>query len=512
LCKQKLFAAKPFSSMIQRNHLIVWFCLLVKFPIDRWRSYRRVNSIRRSGKELLFQNYTMDKVKSKKAKAKNAIEMPVVNPYSAGIDISDRENVVAVPEGLASERVRKFGTMTCDNVELVNWLTECGVETVAMESTGVYWKPLFSMLVSKDFEVYLVNANHVKNVTGRKTDENDAMWIQKLHSCGLLKSSYLPSDEQEALRTLVRYRKTLVQDSSRFINRMQKSLELMNIKFHTVIADITGQSGSAVIEAILRGERDAVNFLPYIDSRVKADRQIIVKSLEGNWRTEHVFTLGESYKMYLTYREHIAACDQQIEKQLQRCQASASEDIIEMKETSKKAIPKRKHKKHPRFNVRGYLKTIHRVDVLEIYGVSEIGALELLAETGTDLTKWKNEDHFVSWLNLCPNNKISGGKLISSTLLKKHPNPASIAFRQAANAVQKSNNWLGDYFRRMKSKGGNKYAVIATANKIARIYYKMVRYKQDFSPIDLQLYQQKYKQAKIAYLERKLAQLKNEAA
>jgi transposase len=455
----------------------------------------------------------MNKVRSKKTKAKTVIEMSIVNPYAAGIDVSDKEHVVAVPENSDPARVKIFGTMTADIMKLVEWLKACKIETVAMESTGVYWKPLFSMLARNGFEVYLVNAKHVRNVTGRKTDESDAMWIQKLHSCGLLKSSYLPDDEQEALRTLVRYRRILMQDSSRFINRMQKSLELMNIKFHTVISDITGLTGKAVIEAILRGERHAINFLPYIGKRIKADKETIVKSLEGNWRGEHLFTLGESYKMYLTYRDRIAACDHEIEKQLQHCEAKGNDGIIEQNIKSKmKLIKKVKFKNHPRFDVRGYLERIHGVDVLNIYGLSETGGLELLAEAGTDLSKWKNEKHFVSWLNLCPNNKISGGKLISSTLLKKKPNPASVAFRQAANGVQKSNNWLGDYFRRMKAKGGNKYAIIATANKIATIYYKMVRYKQEFNPIELETYRQKYKQAKIAYLERKLSQLKTEVA
>ena len=462
---------------------------------------------------MLKKKYTMHKVNSKKAKAKNVMQMPIVNPYSAGIDISDKEHVVAVPEGLTTERVRSFGTMTCDLAELIKWLQECEIETVAMESTGVYWKPLFSMLVRSGFEVYLVNARHVKNVTGKKTDESDAMWIQKLHSCGLLKSSYLPNDEQEALRTLVRYRRTLVQDSSRFINRMQKSLELMNIKFHTVISDIIGKSGRAVIEAILKGEREGENFLSFIDKRVKADRETIVKSLEGNWRTEHLFTLRESYKMFLIYKDQIAACDREIEKQLQKHEAKRNDGIIEIgKKPRMKPTQKRKDKNHPGFNVRGYLEKIHGVDVLNIYGLSETCGLELLAETGTDLSKWENDNHFVSWLNLCPNNKITGGKLISSTLLKKKSNPASQAFRQAANGVQKSNNWLGDYFRRMKAKGGQKYAIVAAANKIARIYYRMVRYKQEFNPVELEQYQQKYKQAKIAYLERKLSQLKNDAA
>src|SRR6266705_624910 len=439
--------------------------------------------------------------------------MPIVNPYSSGIDISDKEHMVAVPEGVATDRVRRFGAMTCDLEEIVKWLQECEIQTVAIESTGVYWKPLFSALTRHGFEVYLVNANYVKNVTGRKTDETDAMWIQKLHSCGLLRSSYLPDDEQEALRTLVRYRRTLVQDSSRFVNRMQKSLELMNIKFHTVIADIIGKSGRRVIEAILQGEREGKNFLPFIDKRVKADSQTIVKSLEGNWRTEHLFTLRESYEMYQIYKDRIAVCDQEIEKQLQQYEARRNDGVIETdQKPKKKPIQKKKDKNHPHFNVRGYLERIHGVDVLNIYGLSETCGLDLLAETGTDLSKWENDNHFVSWLNLCPNNKISGGKLISSTLLKKKSNPASQAFRQAANAVQKSNNWLADYYRRMKAKGGHKYAIVATANKIARIYYKMVRYKQEFNPVDLEHYQQKYKQAKIAYLERKLSQLKKEVA
>lgn len=459
----------------------------------------------------------MSKVKAKKTKAKEIMSFQVVNPYSAGIDIGDTEHVVAVPEEIASERVRKFGTMTCDLRAIVEWLKECEITTVAMESTGVYWKALFSLLVRNEIEVHLVNATHVKNVTGRKTDESDAMWIQKLHSCGLLKSSYLPEDEQESLRTLVRYRRTLVQDSSRFVNRIQKSMELMNIKFHTVIKDITGKTGKAVIEAIIKGERNAENFLPFIDSRVKAEKEDIVKSLEGNWREEHLFTLQQSYEMYKTYIDHIAKCDNEIEKRLQCYEAKRNEGVITgSREDNRKKkevkAKKQKQKNHPRFDVREYLTGIHGVDIMSIYGISDIGGLELLSETGTDLSKWANEKHFVSWLRLCPNNKISGGKLISSKLLSKKSNPAGQAFRQAANAVQKSDHYLGDYFRRMKAKGGNKYAIVATANKIATIYYKMVRYKEEFKPIELEEYQRKYKQAKIAYLEKKLEKLRAAAA
>lgn len=460
--------------------------------------------------------------KAKKKKVKDIISMQVVNPYSAGIDVGDKEMVVAVPEGLSDPRVRTFGTMTCDLEEIVLYLKTCEIDSVGMESTGVYWKPLFRKLINAGIEVYLVNAAHVKNVSGRKDDENDAMWIQKLHSCGLLKSSYLPDEMQEAVRTLVRHRTTLVQDASRFVNRMQKSLELMNVKFHTVISDIVGQTGKAVVEAIIGGERNAANFLPLISKRIKMDLPTIEKSLQGNWLEEHLFTLKQNYEMYKIYWEKIAVCDQEIEKHLQQYEAKCNEGVIEepmpVKEESapesegkkKKAVKKHGDKNRPRFDVQKYLERIYHVDIMAIYGINSTSALNIFAEIGTDLSKWKNEKHFVSWLNLSPNNKISGGKLISSKLMHKHPNPASLAFRAAANGIQNSDNWLGDYFRRKKAKGGQRYAIIATANKIATIFYKMVRYQVEFKPVELEQYQQKYKQVKIAYLERKLMQLKQE--
>ena len=450
---------------------------------------------------------------NKKAQRPNVVSMPLVHPYSAGIDVGDSEHVVAVAEGLyAGDRVRKFGTMTCDLFSISQWLHQCGIMTVALESTGVYWKPLFSLLNKDGFEVYLVNARQVKNVTGRKTDEDDAMWLQKLHSCGLLRSAYLPDNEQEALRTVVRYRHTLVQDCSRFKNRMQKSLELMNIKFHTLFADVTGKTSTAFIEAILKGERNAANFLPLVDGRIKANRDDILKSLEGNWRIEHLFTLQQSYEVYKTFQEHIAECDAQIETQLEQYEAKTNEGLITDKSACNKPTKKRKSKGSPAFDVRSYLEKIYGVDVLAIYGLSEMSGLEILSEAGTNLDKWENENHFRSWLNLCPNNKISGGKLISSKLLKKKPNAASQAFRIAANTLQRSNHWLGDYFRRMKSRGGNKFAVVATANKLATIFYNMVTKKESFKPMDLAQYQEKYKQTKIAFYERKLNELKSAVA
>ena len=450
----------------------------------------------------------------KKANAKNVVTMPLINPNAAGIDIGDTLLAVAVPAGRDNVCVKEFGAFTCDLKSISKWLKQCNIETVAMESTGVYWKPLFSVLVQDGFEVFLVNAKHTKNVTGRKTDESDAVWIQKLHSCGLLSSCFLPDEQTETLRTLVRFRRSLTQNSTTYILRMQKSLELMNIKVHTVISDIIGKTGTAIIEAIIAGERKAENFMPFIDGRIKADKETLIKSLQGNWRKEHLATLRMSYEMYKILQQKITECEKEIQETLQFYLAANNEGIIEPIEENETEISenkkkvKKKNKNHPTFNTRAYLQKIYGVDVVEIYGLSEISALEILGETGTDLSKWATEDRFVSWLNLCPNNKISGGKLISSSRLKKKPNLASQAFRAAANSLGRSDHWLGDYFRRMKAKGGNKYAIVATARKLAIIYYRMVRYKKDFNPVDMKQYKEKYKASKISYLERKLEQLR----
>jgi transposase len=464
---------------------------------------------------LLLKLSLMAKVKRSgpKPQKKKAEVLSIINPYAAGIDIGDTIHAVAVPPAAAEEPVRIFGTMTRDLSAISEWLKECSVNTVAMESTGVYWKPLFSHLVREGFEVFLVNARNVKNVSGRKTDESDAAWLQKLHSCGLLSSSYLPGDEQEALRTLVRFRKTLVSDSSRCILRMQKSLELMNIKLHTVISDITGQTGTAIVQAIIAGERSAEAFLPLVSKRIKADTDTIAKSLEGTWRSEHLFTLAQSHQLYCYYKSRIEACDHQIEQQLRNYEALRNDGEVKTgdKDTAERQNKKVKQKNSPGFNVRGYLHNILKVDVMAIYGLSEVAGLQILAETGTDMSKWATEKHFASWLNLCPNNKLSGGKLISSHVMKGRPSIAGQAFRAVANSIQRSDHWLGDYFRRMKAKGGNKYAIVATANKIATIYYKMVQNGTEFNPQNLDDYQKKYRDRKIKYLERKLQQLNAES-
>jgi len=445
-------------------------------------------------------------IKQAKNKEAKHLSLEVVHPNAAGIDIGSRLMSVAVPGDRDQQYVKEFGSFTCDLHAIAGWLKQCGIDTVAMECTGVYWKNLYLVLTEYGFDVCLANARHTRNVSGKKTDESDAVWIQRLHSCGLLSSSFLPDDLTGSLRSLVRHRRSITQDSSRYILRMKKALEMMNIKFHSLIRDLTGKTGTAIVEAIIAGERDTENLLKHINFRVKASKEDLRKSLQGHWRQEQLFLLMQCYQLYQFAEQQKQVCDAQIETVLQAMGAVKNDGVIEPVAPRLKA----RQKKQPMFNTQFYLQKIHNVDVLSIYGISDNAAIEILSETGTNLAKWPTEKHFVSWLNLCPNNKISGGKLISSSLLKKKPNGATQAFKFAANGVQRSQHWLGDYFRRMKAKGGNKYAIVATARKLAIIYYKMVRYHHNFTPFDNQEYKSKFQRTKIAYLERILIKLKGE--
>jgi transposase len=439
-----------------------------------------------------------------KEKSRRIERFSVVNPNSAGIDVADNEMVVAVSPDVCHNNVQTFGSFTRDLHHIAGWLKECGVVTVAMESTGVYWVQLFLLLQDFGFTVFLVNAKHVKNVTGRKDDECDAAWIQKLHSCGLLTNSFQPSTDIRALRSLVRHRKGLIRDGSKYLNRMQKAMELMNLKFHTVISDIGGKSGQNIIRAIVSGEREPEKLILLVDSRVKASQEEIIKSLEGYWRKEHLFELTQSYQMYLTIGERIKECDQEIEEQFSRSFLACTIDTKQA-DIGKKRKSTGKNKIN--FNVTSYLKTLIGTDLTEVVGISENTALEIIAETGTDMTKWFSEKHFTSWLGLAPNTKKSGGKVISSRILKKK-HYAGQAFRVAANTLSKSKTPLGDYYRRIRAKAGPGKATVATARKLAVIFYNMVKNKTSYNPEALIISQQKYKEYKIRYLENQLRKIR----
>lgn len=446
----------------------------------------------------------MSKIKQKKTKVRRISSLPVINPTAAGIDVSDTEMMVAYPVNSKELEIQLFGCFTRDLHMIVKCLKEKGVTTIAMESTGVYWVSLFLLLQDNGFEVYLVNARHVKNVTGRKNDEEDAEWIQKLHSCGLLSASFQPDNMTRTLRSIVRHRKNLVRTSSTYINRMQKALELMNIKLHTIISDIDGKTGLLIIEAILAGERDPEVLADLRDRRIKASREDIIKSLEGHWTSEYLFELKQCYQLYCTHRRMIDDCDKEIEKQLIEQIASKNEGLIPDIPKVKRKVSGKKHKVS--FNLTGYLKEILKVDVTEIFGISEISALTILSEVGTDMSKWKTEHHFTSWLGLAPNTKISGGKVISSRIMKKKHH-AGQAFRIAANSLSNSKSPLGDHYRRIRAKAGAAKAVVATARKLAIIYYMMVANEEAFNPKALQDFQKKYKEKKINQLKRKIALL-----
>lgn len=442
----------------------------------------------------------MSKSKTKNEQVKRISQLVVINPTAAGIDVSDNEMMVAYPINSEQLEVRVFGCFTRDLHSIAQTLKSTGITTVAMESTGVYWVTLFLLLQEYGFEVYLVNAKHVKNVTGRKDDESDAEWIQKLHSCGLLNASFQPDNMTRTLRSMVRHRKNLVQTSSTYLNRMQKALELMNIKLHTVISDIDGKTGILIIESILAGERNPEILADLRDKRIKASREEIIKSLEGYYTTEHLFELRQCYQLYCTHREMIKDCDKEIEKQLGVQIASRNQGVMpDIPKIKRKASGKSKVS----FNLTSYLKEILGIDVTEVVGISELSALTILAEVGNDMSKWKTEHHFTSWLGLTPNTKISGGKVISSKL-KKKKHHAGQAFRIAANSLHKSQSPLGDHYRRLKAKVGAAKAVVATARKLAIIFYKMILNQETFNPKALLDYQQKHKQMKISQLKRKL--------
>lgn len=429
----------------------------------------------------------------KKKDKKAALE--VINPNAAGIDIGSTFHYVAVPEDRCEEAVRRFNSFTRDLHELAQWLKDCGITTVAMESTGIYWVQLFLILEQYGFEVFLVNAHHIKNVSGRKSDVSDCQWIQQLHSYGLLTASYQPEELVRSLRGYMRHRKNLTQNYATHVLHMQKAFEQMNVKLHNVLADITGKSGLLMVQAILAGERNAEKLASLADKKVKSSKEELIKSLEGNWQEEPLFELKQAYELFLIYKEKIAECDVQIEKALQKFNSDV--DTSDYKNAPRKVY----NKNRMNFNASLYLKDVLGVDITQVFGISEISAVEIVSEVGIDMSKWPSVKHFTSWLNLAPNNRISGGKKLKNKRLKKK-NKAAQAFKMAAYALQRSDHWLGAFYRRMKAKGGPLLATKATARKLAVIFYHMVQRQAEFNPIPLEQYEATLTEKRLNYLNK----------
>ncbi len=422
-------------------------------------------------------------------------ELQHINLNAAGIDVGSERHLVAVPEGRDEVSVREFGTFTADLEALADWLKKCGVTTVAMESTGVYWIPLFEVLDRRSFEVKLVDARHVKNVSGRKSDVLDCQWIQQLHTYGLLAGAFRPPDEICVLRSYLRQKEMLTQASSMHIQHMQKALQQMNLLLHNVVSDITGLTGMKIIKAILAGERDPKVLARNRHELCKNSSATIAKSLVGNYREEHLFALRQAVDLYETYQAKIADCDQAIVKQLNK-QPNVSDD--EPPPSTKET--QARDRVRASVDVRDLLYQKSGVDLFAIPGLAADTLLILASEVGFDMIPWKTEKHFASWLGLCPGTRRSGGKVLNSKT-KRNPNRAAQAFRMAASSLTRSATALGAFYRRVKMRTGGKQAVTATAHKIARIYYAMLTKGASYIEFGQQAYEQRYKRRRIDHLK-----------
>lgn len=405
------------------------------------------------------------------------ISMPIVNPHAAGIDVGSKSHFVAINQNHG--QVREFGVFTEDYKELITFLNDSGISSIAMESTGSYWQVLFNCLQKAGFEVLLVNARYVKNLKGKKTDMIDCLWMQKLHSLGLLQGSFLLSDRLLTLRTYYSHRQYLIDQTSKYNNKMQKALRLMNVRLDVVLNDLTGKSGKAVIEAILQGERDACQLASLIHPSVKKSRAEIIKSLSADWRDDLLFELRSCYTIYQMYEAQILDCDNKLEIEL------TNQNPIQESITLKKLVkPKQKHS--PKFNVRHLAFAALKTDLFEIPGVSHNTVLCFLSHMGDQIHKFPTAKQFAAWLRLTPNNKISGGKLISSKT-PQGKNALAKALRQAANSIgnQKAHP-LTPFFKRIAYKKDRAAAITATARKLAVIFWHMVTKSEMFKQHDYQ--------------------------
>ena len=441
---------------------------------------------------------------TKKRQPKVKVQMNVleqINPNAAGIDIGAEEVWVAVPPDRDEESVQVFATFTVDFKSLAEWLAACGIETVAMEATGVYWIALFEILEAHGFAVYLVNARHLKNVSGRKSDVLDCQWIQQLHTYGLLNPSFRPPEEIVALRSLVRHREMLVQYRSAHIQHMQKALTQMNLRLTNVLSDITGVTGLKIIRAIVAGERDPHKLAQFRDERCKKSEAEIAKSLEGHYKREHLFALQQALELYDFYDRQLQACDLELEAMYQ---------AFEPPEERGTPLPaprtKKRRKNQAHFDLRQALYRMTGLDLTEIDGIDELTLQKVLSETGTDMSKWPTVKHFTSWLHLCPNNKITGGK-VKQRGVQPTQNRASTALRVAAASLKSSDSALGAYFRRMRARLGTPAAITATAHKLARIIYHLLKYRQPYHDFGADHYEQQYRARVLRNLNRRAAKL-----
>jgi len=437
----------------------------------------------------------------KKSKVGNITNLERVSLNAAGIDIASEEHWVCVPPERTENNVRKFGAFTSDLHEISRWLKKHKVTTVAMESTGIYWIPLFQRLADDGFDVVLVNARHVKNVAGRtKTDKLDCQWIQKLHTFGLLQGSFRPDSETCHLRSLLRHRDNLIQMAARHVQHMQKALHQMNLLLDKVISDITGTTGLRIINAILKGERDPVKLAEMKDHRIKSSKTTIARALEGEYHEEHLFVLKQSLEFYEYTRSQIIVCDREIEGLLKRWDKKADHTKTPLPPSTRGN--KKPTRNDPAYDVRSYLFDMTGVDLTQVPGFQASTVQTLISEVGLDMNKWATEKHFSSWLGVSPAPDISGSKILKNKT-KKVQSRAAKALRMAALAVSNSESYLGAFYRRMRARMDASKAITATAHKLAIIFYKMVRYSIEYKELGADYYAKHHETRIHRNLERK---------
>jgi len=428
-------------------------------------------------------------------------QLKQVHLHAAGVDVGSEFHCVAVPPDRDEQPVRSFGAFTADLEALADWLSRCGIETVAMESTGVYWIALFELLESRGFQVLLVDSRRLKSVPGRKTDILDCQWIQQLHTFGLLSGAFRPVEEVCVLRAYMRQRTMLVQYAAQHIQHLQKALHQMNIKLDKVVSDITGSTGMAILEALLEGERNPLKLAQLRHPQCQNDEATFAKALHGNWREEHLFSLRQAMALYKTYHQQIAECDRQIEHHLGSF--SSKSDPTQPAPKKKGGKPSRNQL---RFEARQILQRITGVDLTRIDGIDDHTALKILSEIGTDMSRWPTVKHFTSWLGLCPGSRQSGGKKLSGRT-KPCANRAAAALRMAASSLHRSQTALGAYLRRMKARLGAPQAITATAHKLARLLYFALKHGWNYVDPGQNWYEHQYQDRILKSLTRKASQL-----
>jgi transposase len=429
---------------------------------------------------------------------KGSTEFSVVHPHAAGIDIGATFHIVAVSPERDSMPVRQFKSFTTDLHKLSQWLRGIGITSVAMESTGVYWIPVFEILESDGFEVILVNAREVKQVPGRKTDYNDAQWLQKLHQFGLLRASFRPSEHIATLRAYLRHRERLIEYSAAHIQHMQKALMQMNLQLHHVVSDITGVTGMRIIRDIINGEKCAATLATHRDIRCKQSEGTITAALTGNYRDEHVFALKQAVELYDFYQERIVECDRQIEKTMAKLNQKKTPPDVPLS----KARHRTRQHHEPDFALRSALYTLTRVDLTQINGIGPYTALRLIGECGDDMSKWATEKHFASWLSLSPGNKVSGGKILSSKT-RRTKNRATTLLRIAAVNVGKTETALGAFYRRLAARVGKAKAVTATARKMAVLFYSIMKHGKQYIEPGAEYYETQYRNRVLLNLKKR---------